>query len=68
MNCVCLNNEGSVFASGSYDTTVKLWDTRYGLLLCLPRSSRNSQCIQTMNDATDSVTSVCMDDTCIITG
>ncbi|KAM7454114.1 hypothetical protein BLSTO_05131 [Blastocystis sp. subtype 1] len=58
VNCVCLNNEGSVFASGSYDTTVKLWDTR----------SRNSQCIQTMNDATDSVTSVCMDDTCIISG
>lgn len=32
------------------------------------RSARNSQCVQTMNDATDSITSVCIDDTSIVSG
>lgn len=31
-------------------------------------SSRNSQCIQTLNDAQDSISAICMDDTSIITG
>lgn len=30
--------------------------------------SRNGQCIQTLSDAQDSISCVCMDDTCIITG
>ena len=35
------------------------------LFIC---SSRNGQCIQTLSDGQDSISSVCMDDTCIITG
>ncbi|KAK8810028.1 hypothetical protein WA538_003580, partial [Blastocystis sp. DL] len=58
INTVCYNPEGSVIASGSYDTTVKLWDTK----------SHSSQCIQTLSDAADSITSICMDDTSIVTG
>lgn len=45
----------------------------YGILgsyyfLCFIVSSRNGQCIQTLSDGQDSISSVCMDDTCIITG
>lgn len=38
------------------------------LRVWIHRSARNSQCVQTMNDATDSITSVCIDDTSIVSG
>lgn len=30
--------------------------------------SHNSQCVQTLSDATDSITSLCVDDVSIVTG
>ena len=60
VNSVCFNNEGTVFASGSYDTTVKLWDVR--------THDRGGQCIQTLPEAKDSIVSVILDETSIISG
>lgn len=60
VNSVCFNKEGTVFASGSYDTTVKLWDVR--------THDRGGQCIQTLPEAKDSIVSVILDETSIISG
>ena len=60
VNSVCFNKEGTVFASGSYDTTVKLWDVR--------SHDRGGQCIQTLPEAKDSIISVILDETSIISG
>lgn len=49
-----------MFASGSYDTTVKLWDVR--------THDRGGQCIQTLPEAKDSIVSVILDETSIISG
>jgi len=48
INSVTTSSDGSVFASGSYDGTVRLWDGR----------SFNSAPIQILSDASDSVSCV----------
>lgn len=48
VNAVDVNTEMSVIASGSYDASVKLWDTR----------SQNRAPIQSLEDAKDSVESL----------
>lgn len=47
VNCVDFNDDGSVMASGSYDATVRLWDVK----------SQSKKAIQTLEDASDSVSS-----------
>jgi len=48
INTVCVSDNAECFLSGSYDSTVKIWDGR----------SRSREPIQTLNDASDSITSV----------
>ena len=58
VNAIDLNFDGSVIASASYDASVRLWDTK----------SRSSAPIQTLDDAKDSVSSVHIKDSDIVTG
>jgi mitogen-activated protein kinase organizer 1 len=50
VNCVSYNNFYNVLVSGSYDSTVKIWDME----------ARNSRPLQTLFDFQDSVTDVCV--------
>jgi len=52
------NEDSSVLASGSYDSTVRLWDLR----------SQNRQAIQVLEDARDSVQTLHVGQTYILTG
>lgn len=52
------NSNSAVLATGSFDTTVKLWDCR----------SRNFEPIQTLSEAKDSISSVEINDNEILTG
>jgi len=58
INCVCFNEEASVVFSGSLDGTVRVWDLR----------SKNLDPLQVLNEARDSVTSLCVSDHEILTG
>ncbi|PVU88315.1 hypothetical protein BB560_006382 [Smittium megazygosporum] len=58
INSVCMNDEGSLIVSGSFDTTVQIFDTR----------SRQKRPIQTLTDAKDSISSVCINQYQIISG
>ena len=48
VNDVSLNQDASLVISGSYDSTIRLWDTR----------SQNRSPIQILDSAKDSITSV----------
>lgn len=52
VNCVSFNDESSVLLSGSVDCSVRAWDCK----------SNSREPIQTMNDAKDSVSSICASD------
>ncbi|KAF8322286.1 nuclear mRNA splicing protein [Clavulina sp. PMI_390] len=58
VNAVCFNSDASVLASASYDQRVRLWDMK----------SQSRTPIQTLEDARDSVTTVCITPTEIISG
>ncbi|EPZ34027.1 Glycoside hydrolase, family 37 domain-containing protein [Rozella allomycis CSF55] len=58
VNSVAINSESSLVFSASYDATVRVWDLR----------SNNRQPIQILNEAKDSVSSVCVNDHEILTG
>jgi len=58
VNCVRFNEESTVVLSGSVDTCVKIWDTK----------SRSTEPIQTLDDATDNVTSLDVSDHEILVG
>jgi mitogen-activated protein kinase organizer 1 len=58
VNSVCFNNDGNIVLSGSYDSTIRIWDCR--------QSNRN--CIQVLKDAKDSIESVSIVDYEIISG
>ena len=59
INCVKANQpDFTVLVSGSYDATVRCWDTR----------SKSKEPIQILNDAKDSVPSVQISDHTILTG
>lgn len=57
INSVCFNSDASVFASASYDQTAKIWDGR----------SRSIDAIQVLDGANDSVTTVFLDVSEILT-
>lgn len=57
INSVCFNSDASVFASASYDQTAKVWDGR----------SRSMEPIQVLEGAKDSVTTVYLDESEILT-
>lgn len=58
INTIKYNNEATVVLTGSYDQTICCWDMR----------SSNREPIQTMKDATDSITTVSVTDNSIISG
>jgi len=58
INCIKFGSSESILATGAYDKTIKIWDCR----------SRMFDPIQTLNDARDSVTSVCIGQYEIISG
>jgi len=58
INCIAWNKECTVLVTGSFDTSVKLWDAK----------SRSYDPIQILEDAKDSVESLCMGTYEIITG
>jgi len=58
VNCIRFNEENTVLVTGSYDKSVKVWDCK----------SNSQEAIQIMNEAKDSVTSVCLSSYEIITG
>ena len=59
MNCVQFNRpDCSLVMSGSYDSSVRIWDTK----------SRNMEPVQILDEAKDSVTSLCISDHEILTG
>ena len=58
MNCVQFNRpDCSLVMSGSYDSSVRIWDTK----------SRNMEPVQILDEAKDSVTSLCISDHEILT-
>lgn len=58
VNCVRFNEEGSVILSASIDGTIRCWDCR----------SRRQSPMQIMDEAKDSVTSLCVSDYEIVAG
>ncbi|KAF9012449.1 nuclear mRNA splicing protein [Cyathus striatus] len=58
VHCVEYNEDASVLASGSYDSTVRLWDLR----------SQNRQALQVLEEARDTVQTIHVGPTSIITG
>lgn len=59
VNCLRSNQpDFTVLASGSYDATVRFWDTR----------SRSQEALQVLNEAKDSVSSLQVSDSAIVTG
>lgn len=58
VNCVCFNEESTVIFSGSIDACVNAWDCR----------SRQTDPIQVLNEAKDSVSSIQISDAEILTG
>ncbi|SCZ89177.1 BZ3500_MvSof-1268-A1-R1_Chr1-1g01009 [Microbotryum saponariae] len=75
VNAVAFNQDASILASGSFDSTVRLWDIKYVgslvELLLLDRSrskltlghhdrSQNRIPLQVLEDARDSITSICI--------
>ena len=59
VNCVQFNRpDCSLVLSGSYDSTVRIWDTK----------SRNMEPIQILDEAKDSVTSLFVSEQEILTG
>lgn len=57
VNCVAFNQESTVVASGSYDSTVRLWDCK----------SQNRLPLQLLEDATDSITALQIQNAEVIT-
>lgn len=57
INCVKYNKDCQLFATGSFDKTVRIWDGR----------SRSTQAIQVLDEARDSVSSLCFADFELIT-
>ena len=58
INCVAFNPDSSVVMSGSLDGAVKAWDVR----------SRSRSAIQSLDQAKDSVSSLCISDYEVVTG
>ncbi|PVU88470.1 hypothetical protein BB561_005835 [Smittium simulii] len=58
INTVCMNQEGSLLLSGSYDTTVRIFDLR----------ARQRSSVQVLDDAKDSISSVFINQHQIISG
>jgi mitogen-activated protein kinase organizer 1 len=58
INAASMNEDSTILLTGSYDKTVSAWDLK----------SNNRDPIQTLTDATDSVTAVLATPSCIITG
>lgn len=58
VNAVAFNDDSSVLVSASFDTTVRLWDTK----------AQQRMPIQIMQDAKDSITSVVISGTNVVTG
>jgi len=58
LNCLALNEDSSILITGSYDKTAKIWDLK----------SRSFEPIQVLDDAQDSIDSVCISNYEIITG
>lgn len=58
VNAVAFNTDGTVIVSGSYDSTIRIWDCR----------SLSKRPMQTLTEAKDSVESVLIDGFQIISG
>eukprot|EP00026_Physarum_polycephalum_P013882 Phypoly_transcript_14336.p1 GENE.Phypoly_transcript_14336~~Phypoly_transcript_14336.p1 ORF type:complete len:297 (+),score=30.69 Phypoly_transcript_14336:48-938(+) len=58
VNCIVFNEENTVLITGSYDKTVKIWDCK----------SNSQDSIQVLDEAKDSVTSIALSGSEIITG
>lgn len=58
INCLKINEEGTIVVSGSYDATVRIWDCR----------SQDTNAIQVLNEAADSVPSIDLTAYEILTG
>jgi mitogen-activated protein kinase organizer 1 len=58
INCLKFNEESTLIISGSYDSTVRVWDCK----------SRSYDPIQVLEESKDSIASICLSDHEILTG